>query len=58
MTLFVAWLCPSIGSTAVDIFFDSLLAIQYYHQYNNNTYVNRSIIRCQECMQEFRSDRK
>ena len=58
MILFVAWLCPSIGSTAVDIFFDSLLAIQYYHQYNNNTYVNRSIIRCQECMQEFRSDRK
>lgn len=56
MTLFVAWLCPSIGSTAIDIFFDSLLAIQYYHQYNNNTYVNRSIIRCQECMQEFRSD--
>ena len=55
MILFVAWLCPSIGSTAVDIFFDSLLAIQYYHQYNNNTYVNKSIERCEECQMAFKS---
>ena len=55
MTLFIAWLCPSIGSTAVDIFFDSLLAIQYYHQYNNNSYVNKSIEKCEECQQVFKS---
>jgi len=55
LTLFIAWLCPTIGSTAIDIFFDSLLAIQYYHQYNNNTYVNKSIIRCEECQQVFSS---
>ena len=58
MILFVAWLCPSIGSTAVDIFFDSLLAIQYYHQYNNNSYVNKSIERCEDCQEVFRDKSK
>jgi len=55
LTIFIAWLCPTIGSTAIDIFFDSLLAIEYYYQYNNNTYVNKSIIRCEECQQVFSS---
>ena len=51
----IPWFSLSVGSTAVDIFFDSLLAIQYYHQYNNNSYVNKSIERCEECQQVFKS---
>ena len=30
-----SWLCPTIGMTFIDIFTDSLLAIEYYYQYNN-----------------------
>ena len=70
LTLCVTWLCPSIGLTFLDIFFDSLLAIEYYAQWQNVTYVNKSIerfvllidikhsyiiIRCQECREVFRS---
>ena len=43
--LFITWLCPSIGLTFFDIFFDALLAIEYYGQWNNVTYVNKSIER-------------
>ena len=32
---FYSWLCPTIGMTFIDIFTDSLLAIEYYYQYNN-----------------------
>ena len=45
LTLCVTWLCPSIGLTFLDIFFDSLLAIEYYAQWQNVTYVNKSIER-------------
>ena len=45
LTLCVTWLCPSIGLTFLDIFFDSLLAIEYYAQWRNVTYVNKSIER-------------
>ena len=55
MTLFISWLCPTIGLTFLDIFFDSLLAIEYFHQYNNSTYVNKSMERCEECQQVFAS---
>ena len=30
------------GLTFGDIFFDSLLAVEYYHQYNNESYVQYS----------------
>jgi hypothetical protein len=55
MILFISWLCPTIGLTFLDIFFDSLLAIEYFHQYNNSTYVNKSIERCEECKEVFSS---
>ena len=45
LTLFITWLCPAVGLTFIDIFFDSLLAIEYYAQWKNVTYVNRSIER-------------
>ena len=41
----MTWLCPSVGLTFLDIFFDSLLAIEYYAQWRNVTYVNKSIER-------------
>ena len=43
--IFVTWLCPTIGLTFLDIFFDSLLAIEYYAQWSNESYVNKSIER-------------
>ena len=33
MTLFISWLFTTIAITFHDIFFDSLLAIEYFHQY-------------------------
>ena len=45
LSLFITWLCPSIGLTFLDIFFDSILAVEYYTQWNNLTYVNKSMER-------------
>eukprot|EP00092_Neocalanus_flemingeri_P005491 GFUD01005921.1.p1 GENE.GFUD01005921.1~~GFUD01005921.1.p1 ORF type:complete len:1477 (-),score=243.09 GFUD01005921.1:84-4514(-) len=53
MILFVCWLCPTVGITFFDIFFDSLLAIEYYHQFNNITYVQQSIEKCERCQEVF-----
>ena len=53
LTLFVSWLVPTVGITFVDIFFDSLLAIEYYHQFNNMSYVNKSIEKCDRCQEVF-----
>ena len=41
----MTWLCPTIGLTFFDIFFDSLLVIEYYAQWSNHSYVNKSIER-------------
>ena len=53
LTLCLTWLCPTIGLTFLDIFFDSLLAIEYFHQWSNSSYVNQSQERCQLCLAEF-----
>lgn len=45
LSLFITWLCPSIGLTFLDIFFDSILAVEYYTQWRNLTYVNKSMER-------------
>ena len=55
LTLAVTWLCPSVGLTFLDIFFDALLSIEYYGQWSNVSYVNRSMERCEECREVFQS---
>lgn len=50
LTLAITWLCPSIGLTFLDIFFDALLSIEYYAQWSNATYVNKSIERWKQTM--------
>ncbi|XP_023331306.1 uncharacterized protein LOC111703561 isoform X3 [Eurytemora carolleeae] len=54
-TLFCTWLTPTIGLTFGDIFFDSLLTVEYYHQYNNDSYVQMSYEKCEECKKDFNS---
>ena len=55
LIIFITWLCPTIGLTFFDIFFDSLLAIEYYAQWSNDSYVNKSMERCEECQTVFTS---
>ena len=45
LSLFITWLCPSIGLTFFDILFDSILAVEYFTQWRNLTYVNKSMER-------------
>lgn len=54
-TLFCTWLTPTIGLTFGDIFFDSLLTVEYYHQYNNESFVESSKEKCEECKLDFNS---